>query len=140
MPHPTASRPQWSPKYEEFAVSRDVYGRTLEDDPGLESGSTSFGSEEWVIAPATSHCEGFRYIDVRAPQNKWLKKIGAPSELQVRFKATATSGPRLYSYFFRGNHDEGRAIFDRMVAASSPWGEVGYPELVEGKVEYRRRT
>lgn len=133
---PTAAK--WSPKYEEFAVDEQTYGRTLEQDPGLE-GTDSYGKEPWTISPATSHTEAFRYFDNRMPAHRWLKRIGQPSELQVRFKATPTEPAKMYGYFFT-DAEKGKAIFEAMAAAAHPWSEVGYPELVEGKVPYRRRT
>lgn len=127
---------QWVPKFD-FAVDEQTFGRTLEADPGLE-GSDTYGTEPWTESPATSHTEAFRYFDTRLPQNRWLKRIGAPSELQVRFKATDMAPAKLYSYFFQ-NAEQGKAIFEEMKASAHP-GEVVDAKLIKGAVPYRRRT
>lgn len=131
--------PTWTPKFEEFALDEKTYGRLLREDPGLEGSSEVFGAQEtWTESPATSHTEAFRYFDNRLPQNRWLKRIGRPSELQVRFRATQTQPAKLYSYYFQ-NAEEGRLVFEEMKASEHP-GEVVDAKLIKGKIPYQRRT
>lgn len=127
-------RPGWEAKFPEFA-----------DAPNDAPLDTSFdvggrpGQIPWTEAPGTSHLIGFRFIDARGQttEGRIRRKFqDGRSELQVRFKATATQPATQYSYYF-SDHSQGEGIFQAMKAAEHP-GEVVHAELIKKRVPYAK--
>ncbi len=139
LPPVTPGRGEWIAKFPGFAVDD---GRKL-DSPDSNAGTTG-----WVDAPATSHVHSFTFFDARTVKGPrqivaWAylhsPLVAGRSVLGVKFKPTERVGITWYQYFFI-DHVKGQDIFQAMSIAAHPWGEVGYPRLVEGGIPYRRVT
>lgn len=129
----------WSPKYEQGVPS---------DRPFNESPQAM--SEQWVMAPSTSHISRFMFTDAR--ENSLLRKFGrrigeggssnpfsaGASELRVIFKKNDGSEDSEYVYWYN-DHARGKDIFDRLKASPHPYSEVLHPEVVLNRsVPYQR--
>lgn len=128
----------WDPSYP-FGVPKD---------PPLDPVSEDVG--KWELAPATSHCWGFRYVDARGggDESRLARRYGSldkgygkgDSVLYVRFKDEGSGGVAAeYKYFF-SDHDAGAAVFEELKAAAHPYGAVVVPRLIKGGVPYQRAS
>lgn len=86
----------------------------------------------WVTAPASSHVDGYEFID------RSESSYGASSVIIVRFGGPGRNNkpPQTYRYTF-SRHDQAKAVWDALVGAASP-GTVIDAEIKKKNVPFVR--
>ena len=95
-----------------------------------DAGAGTARGRAWQSGPAASGVHSFRFLDA--------DQVGrGRAELHVRIRRRSGSITPTYVYFF-ADGDEGRAVYEAMLASPHPFTEVLVPRVIKAQVPYTR--
>lgn len=135
--------PEWEAKYPDFAINdgKELPASGVTDEVRDEEDETP-----WLQAPATSNILEMKIADATRPTETLTRAqqqtgTPAPVVILIRFKPSpygkSAGQVREYEYYF-DSRSQGRAVWNELKSSPHPWGEVGYPRLVQARVPYQR--